>query len=119
MRAALVGIVIIGSAFSVSRIFLPETSVWAQPPRPSSAKEHSTANNGHGVIALSHTLQSGDLQVVVIDSQRRVMSVYEITAASGAITLKSVRNVQWDLMIEEYNGAKPYPREIRTLLERQ
>ena len=36
---------------------------------------------------------------------------------TGQIELKSVRNVQWDLLIEEFNGVRPLPREIRALLE--
>jgi hypothetical protein len=33
------------------------------------------------------------------------------------LSLKSVRNVAWDLMIEDFNSANPTPREIRALTQ--
>ncbi len=58
-------------------------------------------------------------QLTVIDPQTRVMSVYHIDVTSGAITLKSVRNIHWDLQMSEFNGVSPLPREIRALLEQR
>ncbi len=57
--------------------------------------------------------------VTVVDPQRRVLSVYEINSTSGAVTLKSVRNLMWDLQLEEFNTTSPSPREIRALVERR
>ena len=45
------------------------------------------------------------------------MAVYHIDRATGALALKSVRNVHWDLQIEDYNSASPTPREIRLLTD--
>jgi hypothetical protein len=45
-----------------------------------------------------------------------MMSVYGIDPATGEISLRSVRNVRWDLQMDEYNGTNPSPREIRSLL---
>ena len=36
---------------------------------------------------------------------------------SGQITLKSVRNVQGDLLMDDFNAGNPTPREIRSLLD--
>ncbi len=41
------------------------------------------------------------------------MCVYHIDA-SGVITLKSARNIHWDLQMEQYNGTSPLPRDIRS-----
>jgi hypothetical protein len=46
-----------------------------------------------------------------------VMSVYHLELSSGAITLRSVRNITWDLQLREFNGVAPLPQEIRALLE--
>ena len=83
----------------------------AQYPLPAST-------NGQGMIALSSEGESHQ-QVVLVDVQKRVMSVYHIDRQTGAIALKGVRNVQWDLLMEEYNGSKPLPQEIRRLLEQR
>ena len=57
-------------------------------------------------------------QLTVIDPQSRVMSVYHVELASGAITLKSVRNISWDLLLREFNAVNPLPGEIRALLDK-
>lgn len=58
----------------------------------------------------------GRQQVTVIDTKSRAMSVYHIEHATGAITLKSVRSIEADLRIDEYNTENPLPREIRAML---
>ena len=69
------------------------------------------------MIAISTVAGDERQQVAVIDPKTRTMSVYHIDLASGAISLKSVRNIQWDLQLVEFNGVSPLPREIRSLLE--
>jgi hypothetical protein len=71
------------------------------------------------LIALSHDLGDGRQQVTVIDPKARVMAVYHVERTSGEIALKSVRNVHWDLQMEEFNGVSPAPRDIRSLLEQR
>ena len=56
----------------------------------------------------------------MIDVKNRTMSVYHIDRSSGSkIELKSVRNFHWDLLMEEFNGVSPLPREIRALIEQK
>jgi len=92
----------------------------AQSPRASS---HDRAIQGAAgspdLLALSHDSGDGRQQITLIDPRQRVMAVYHVDRASGALQLKSVRNVQWDLMIEDYNSASPAPRDIRALKEQQ
>lgn len=57
-------------------------------------------------------------QLAVLDEKLRVLSVYEINS-SGTITLRSVRNIGWDLQMEEFNSTNPSPREIRAMIERR
>jgi len=68
-------------------------------------------------IALSTDTPDGIQQVVVIDPRSHVMSVYHVEKANGVITLKSVRNVRGDLMMDEFNTSHPLPREIRAILQ--
>ena len=56
-------------------------------------------------------------QLTLIDPQKRVMSVYHVEPTSGAITLKSVRNISWDLLLSDFNAVSPLPREIPALLD--
>lgn len=70
---------------------------------------------------LSHVVQLGDTrqQLTLVDPNMRVVAVYQIDLAKGDITLKSVRNVHWDLQMLEFNTAAPLPREIRSMLDQK
>jgi hypothetical protein len=70
------------------------------------------------LIAFSLDLGNSGQQVTLIDTSRQVMGVYHIDRTSGEISLKCVRNTHWDLLMDEFNGVSPSPREIRSLLQR-
>jgi hypothetical protein len=69
------------------------------------------------LIALTTPIDAGRQQLTVIDQRNRVLSIYHLELATGAVTLKSVRNLSWDLQMDEFNGIKPLPREIRGMLQ--
>jgi hypothetical protein len=50
-------------------------------------------------------------------TRQRVLAVYHVDRATGALSLKSVRHLQWDLLIEDYNSDKPTPREVHALVQ--
>jgi hypothetical protein len=54
-----------------------------------------------------------------VDPRRQVMAVYHIDRNTGAINLRSVRNVQWDLVMEDFNSGSPTPREIRSIADQR
>ncbi len=84
-------------------------AAWAQRGVPGEA----------GTELITITAASGDKfqQLTVIDPRLRVMSVYHLELATGAITLRSVRNINWDLQLSEFNGVSPLPREIRAMVD--
>jgi hypothetical protein len=71
------------------------------------------------LIALSHTLANNRQQVTLIDPQLRTISVYHIDESTGDVALRCVRNFQWDTQMIEFNGTKPLPREVRSLVEQR
>jgi hypothetical protein len=81
------------------------------------SSDRSTGSAAGDLVVLSHDGQDGRQQITVVDTRQRVIAVYQVDRATGALQLRSVRNVQWDLTIEEYNCASPAPREIRALRE--
>lgn len=83
----------------------------AQGPKNTALAETGT------IIALNKQLGDGRQQVVLIDPKARVIGVYHISP-TGQITLQGVRNAQYDLLMDEFNGVSPSPREIRSLLQR-
>src|SRR5829696_5283374 len=75
----------------------------AQGPRQTSMDRAPSAE----LLALSHDGGDGRQQITLVDPRQRVMAVYHVDRATGALQLKSVRNVQWDLSMEEYNAGAP------------
>lgn len=110
MRAAVVGMFVALGVLVVGVIGFPEASA-QRPPAG-----HDRASPSSELIALSADVE-GRQQITVIDPRSRVMAVYHVDRATGALSLKSVRNVHWDLLIEDFNSANPTPREIRALAE--
>jgi len=104
----LAGFIAAGTLSSVRSSADGQPPAWVGSAGPQSGSDKLIALNS----------DRGDVQqVVLVDPQRRVMSVYHVDRQTGAISLKSVRNVQWDLLMDEYNGVKPLPREFRAILE--
>lgn len=116
MRVAVIGallalgVVLVVSAGFPAAIAAPE----ARPARTSAAIDR--AGPSSDLIALSSEVD-GRQQVTLIDPRTRVIAVYHVDRATGGLALKSVRNIQWDLLIEEFNAANPTPREVRALTE--
>jgi len=88
----------------------------AQGPRGASQDRVASSPD---LLALSHESGDGRQQITVVDPRQRVMAVYHVDRVSGALQLKSVRNLQWDLLIEDYNSGSPAPRDIRVLKDQQ
>lgn len=57
--------------------------------------------------------------MTVVDPRQRAICVYRIDPATGKITLKSARGIQWDLQITDLNNENPTPQQIRSLLEQK
>ncbi len=73
------------------------------------------------LIALPFEASDGKQQVTIVDPRTRVIAVYQVDKVNGSLALRSVRNVHWDLLMEEYNTSHgtPTPREIRALAEQR
>lgn len=66
-------------------------------------------------LIVTTTIIEGTQQLTLIDPNTRVISIYHVSS-DGRLTLKCVRDAQWDMKIDDYNGASPSPREIRALI---
>lgn len=72
----------------------------------------STASSGNFIMA-STQLPTGTQQVVITDSAARTIAVYHVMPENGTIVLKSVRKIDADLGLEEFNGTDPLPSKVR------
>jgi len=109
MRSAVVGVVIVSCLLIVLASDSWRSPLQAQTP-PRAVGE---------LIALNSDVRDGRQQVVVIDSRSRVMSVYHVEHGTGVISLKSVRKIESDLLMDEFNTGNPLPREIRAILDQR
>jgi hypothetical protein len=66
---------------------------------------------------LATPLDDGRQMLLVIDQQNRAMAIYHVDPANGTLTLKSTRDVRWDLMVEDFNGQEPRPAALKKMLE--
>lgn len=95
--------------------------VYGQRPAgggPASVNSSSArgAQAGDLAVLAQDTVDGRFQQLVLVDARSRVVSVYHVDRSSGQIALKSVRNVMWDLQIDEFNGEQPSPQTVRTML---
>ena len=86
-------------------------------PEPVFANHVASPLADQGLIALTSMLDGGREQLTVIDPKLRSVAVYHINPANGALTLRSVRNIHWDLQMSQFNGVNPLPQQIRSMLE--
>ena len=83
---------------------------------PVSAPREFAPRAAQPALVTHVTAADGGPQVVtVIDTRARVMAIYHVDRTSGEITLKSVRNMTWDLQMLEFNSGEPLPQEIRDM----
>ena len=75
------------------------------------------AGLNEGLLAFSETVGQSYQQVTVIDPRSQTMCVYHIELSSGQIALRSVRKIQWDLRMTDFNGTKPLAGEVKALSE--
>jgi hypothetical protein len=62
-------------------------------------------------------LDDGRQLVLIIDPQMRNAAVYHVDGTSGSLTLRSTRNIAWDLLVPEYNAQEPRPATLKKMLE--
>lgn len=78
------------------------------------------AAGGDGsLIAVPTPMGEKGQLLTVIDPKQQTIGVYFVEGSTGRITLRSVRNIRWDLQMLDFNGANPLPREIRLQLEQR
>jgi len=55
--------------------------------------------------------------LIVIDPGARNAAVYHVDAAAGTLSLKSTRDISWDLLVGDFNAQEPKPAALRKMLE--
>jgi hypothetical protein len=61
----------------------------------------------------SATLSNGSQQIVLVDPAKMTLAVYHVEPNKGDVQLKSVRRIDADFALEEFNLSEPTPTTIR------
>lgn len=88
-----------------------------KPGRPAAAGTEQPGGNGLWISA--SPLDDGRQVLVIVDPGARTAAVYHVEAATGALALKSTRNLTWDLLVGEYNTGEPRPSAVRRMVEQE
>lgn len=100
--AAAVGIVLTAAAVATSQV---------PAARPTSTGAAA------GLWISDSALDDGRRLLVVVDPATRHAAVYHLDVASGSLTLKSARDLTWDLSLDEFNAQEPRPAALRKMLQ--
>jgi hypothetical protein len=74
----------------------------------------AAAGNGELLMTTS-LLSDGRQQVVITDTKAKTMAIYEVEPTTGKVLLRSVREIKWDLQMQQFNATSPTPGEIRSM----
>jgi hypothetical protein len=55
--------------------------------------------------------------LLVVDPGSRHAAVYHVDTATGALVLRSTRNLTWDLMVDDFNAQEPRPAALKRMLQ--
>jgi hypothetical protein len=82
------------------------------------AAQRPAAPGGSGPLWISESrLDETRRLLVVIDEVGRHAAVYHVDAAAGTVTLKSTRDISWDLSVGDFNAQDPRPAAIQRMLQ--
>ena len=111
MRHAVFGVVFLaGLLVGTLAIHRPGQMAFAQP----------ALERGKDTMLVTNVpLAGGGQQIVILETEARSLACYHVKGDTGEIELKSVRNVRWDLQMDEFNGVAPRPKEIREQLNQR
>jgi len=77
----------------------------------------ATAGTAGPLWVSESPLEDGRRLLIVVDAATRHAAVYHVDAATGSLTLRSTRDLSWDLRLDDFNAQEPKPAALRRLLE--
>lgn len=75
------------------------------------------AGSGGSLWMSDSQLDNGRRLLLVVDQELRNVAVYHVDGASGSLTLKSSRDISWDLMVGDFNAQPPRPADLKRMLD--
>lgn len=96
---------------------LAVAAAWLAFPPHLAAQKSARPNADQGGLWVSDSaLPDGRRLLLVVDPTTRHTAVYHVDSERGTLTLRSTRDISWDLMVEDFNAQDPKPAALRNLL---
>ena len=70
-----------------------------------------------GLWISESAVEDGRRLLVVVDPATRHAAIYHLDAATGALVLRSTRDITWDLMVDDFNAQEPRPAALKRLIQ--
>jgi len=116
MRIAAVLVRPTPAAVLIITLFLGSGLLLAQRPLRSSPPGGTP--NAAGQLWISATPLDDQRQLlIIVDPILKNAAVYHVDGSSGTLTLKSTRDINWDLMVGDFNAREPKPSALKKMLE--
>ena len=113
MKRATLGVLLgLGLVTATAAVAEQGAEMFTQRPTPTAPAPAVAV--GSELIVVPTSLGDKGQMLTVVAPRQQVLCVYHIDL-TGKITLKSARNIQWDLKVTNFNNEHPYPQEIRSL----
>jgi hypothetical protein len=76
------------------------------------------ATTGAGPLWISESpLDETTRLLTVVDQESRRIAIYQVHVATGTLTLRSTRDITWDLMVSDFNAQEPRPAALQKMLQ--
>jgi hypothetical protein len=82
------------------------------------AAQRTSAAGGQGPLWVSESpLDDGRRLFIVVDQEGRHAAIYHVDTVAGTLTLKSTRDISWDLIVGDFNAQEPRPAALQRMLQ--
>ncbi len=81
------------------------------------ASQRPATTDGGPLWIAESRMDDGRRLLVVIDQATRHAAVYHLDGATGSLTLRSTRDITWDLMVGDFNAQEPKPAALKKMLQ--
>lgn len=111
---SVLGWIVLASLVLVS-LGVPLGFLWGRFAFASSRLPGSVSADGLWFQAIPH---DDRITLLVADPAARAVAVYQVDASNGNLSLRSSRDITWDLLIRDFNTQDPSPAVLEGMLER-
>lgn len=102
----------------LAALALVAAAVWlAFAGGETAAQRPAEAAAGTGLWISTGPLDEARRLLLVVDPQLKNAAVYHVDAAAGTLTLKSTRDISYDLMVGDFNAQAPKPADLEKMLK--